>query len=272
MLSVRALDKSFHAGTPDEHLAIAGLDLELKQGDFAVVVGGNGAGKSTLLGLLAGTLSADAGTMFIDGKDVTFEAGHRRARHVARVFQDPAMGTAASLSIAENLAVASLRGQRRSFARGLTPAMSKQFRERLASFGLGLENRMDTQAGLLSGGQRQALALLMAVLRQPRLLLLDEHTAALDPRTAQAVMRVTSEVLARTGVTTLMVTHNMQHALRYGNRLIVLRHGQIVADLTQQQKLGMTVESLIAVFGDQDTGMLHEGPQESSQIPAQERA
>ncbi len=251
MLSARQLHKVFHAGTPDERVAIDDVSLDLKRGDFAVIVGGNGAGKSTLLNMLAGEVRVDGGSILIDGANITPLPTHRRARYVSRVFQDPSVGTAATLSIEENLAVASLRGSSRGFGRGLTSTLREEFRARLATFGLGLENRMTAQAGLLSGGQRQALSLLMAVLREPKLLLLDEHTAALDPRTAEAVMRVTSRVVADAGLTTLMVTHNMHHAISHGNRLIMMQQGRIMADLDVDAKHGMTVERLIAAFEDE---------------------
>jgi putative ABC transport system ATP-binding protein len=251
MLNVYQLQKLFHAGTPDERVAIDGVSLDLAPGDFAVVVGGNGAGKSTLLNMLAGEVIPDSGIIRIDEHEITRLPTHQRAKYIARVFQDPSIGTAAALNIEENLAVASLRGARRTFGRGLTSAMTSEFKARLATFGLGLENRMKAQAGLLSGGQRQALSLLMAVMREPRLLLLDEHTAALDPKTAETVMRVTSRVVAETGLTTLMVTHNMQHAITYGNRLIMMQQGRIIADLSGEQKRGMTVERLVSAFDDE---------------------
>jgi putative ABC transport system ATP-binding protein len=256
MLTIHQLHKSFYVGTPDERVAIDDLSFELKPGDFAVVVGGNGAGKSTLLSMLAGAVKPDHGSIRIDGMDVSRQDTHQRAKYVSRVFQDPSVGTAAALSIQENLAVSALRGMRRTFRRGITPAMMAEFRERLAAFKLGLEDRMGAQAGLLSGGQRQALSLLMAVLREPKLLLLDEHTAALDPRTAEAVMRVTSQVVKETGLTTLMVTHNMQHAIDYGNRLVMMKHGRIVADLNGEQKQRMTVERLVAAFEDESNTLM----------------
>lgn len=255
MLRVDQLRKTFHAGTPDERIAIDGVSLELKRGDFVVVVGGNGAGKSTLLNMLAGEVLPESGSICVDGVDVTALGTHRRAQYIARVFQDPSIGTASALNIEENLAVAGMRGRRRGFSRGLTPGMAAEFKQRLASFGLGLEHRMKAQAGLLSGGQRQALSLLMAVLREPQLLLLDEHTAALDPRTAEAVMQVTSQVVAESGLTTLMVTHNMNHALQYGNRLVMMRHGAVVADLSLEQKRRMTIEKLIAAFDDENPAL-----------------
>lgn len=251
MLDIHQVHKLFHAGTPDERTAIDGVSLTLNRGDFAVVVGGNGAGKSTLLNMLAGEVIPDSGFIRIDGYDITRLPTHKRARHISRVFQDPSVGTAAALSLEENLAVAARRGLSRTFGRGLTAALAAEFRQRLATFGLGLENRTEAQAGLLSGGQRQALSLLMAVLREPQLLLLDEHTAALDPKTAEKVMRVTSQVIAESGLTTLMVTHNMHHAITYGNRLIMMQQGRVIADLDAEQKRGMTIERLVAAFDDE---------------------
>jgi len=251
LLDAQALHKLFHAGTPDERVAIDGVSLQLQPGDFAVVVGGNGAGKSTLLNMVAGEVTPDAGRMRIGEEDVTSLATHQRARLVSRVFQDPSIGTAAALSIEENLAVADRRGARRGFGRALTPTLATEFHDRLATFGLGLEKRMGAQAGLLSGGQRQALSLLMAVLRAPRLLLLDEHTAALDPKTAETVMRVTRQVVEEANLTTLMVTHNMHHAITHGNRLIMMKQGRIVADIRGEQKRSMTVERLVSAFDDE---------------------
>lgn len=251
LLTAERINKTFHAGTVDERVALTDVSLKLSPGDFAVVVGGNGAGKSTFLNMLAGEVIPDSGVVSIDGRDITALPTHRRAKYIARVFQDPSVGTAAALSLEENLAVANLRGLGRSFGRGLTHAQADAFRERIASFNLGLENRMKTQASLLSGGQRQALSLLMAVLQRPLLLLLDEHTAALDPRTAAIVMRVTEQVVREAGLTTLMVTHNMHHALDYGNRLVMMREGRIVGDLTGDAKRAMTMERLTATFDEE---------------------
>lgn len=250
MLEIHRLHKIFHAGTPDERVAIDDVSLTLERGDFAVVVGGNGAGKSTLLNMIAGEALPDSGFLRIDDHEITRLPTHKRARYVSRVFQDPAVGTAAALSIEENLSVAARRGLPRTFGRGITSALSAEFQTRLASFGLGLESRMKAQAGLLSGGQRQALSLLMAVYNKPELLLLDEHTAALDPKTAEKVMQVTSQVVAESGLTTLMVTHNMHHAITYGNRLIMMQQGRILADLSGQRKQSMTAERLVAAFDD----------------------
>jgi putative tryptophan/tyrosine transport system ATP-binding protein len=251
MLSVEQISKTFHPGTVDERIALTDVSLKLQGGDFAVVVGGNGAGKSTFLNMLAGEVIPDSGVIAIDGKEITTLPTHQRAKYISRVFQDPSIGTATALSLEENLAVANLRGLKRGFGRGLTRVQSEAFRERMASFDLGLEKRMKATASLLSGGQRQALSLLMAVLQRPQLLLLDEHTAALDPRTAAIVMRVTEQVVREAGLTTLMVTHNMQHALDYGNRLVMMRDGRIVGDLTGDAKRAMTMEKLMATFNEE---------------------
>lgn len=251
MLSVEKVCKTFHAGTVDERIALTDVSLKLAAGDFAVVVGGNGAGKSTFLNMLAGEVSPDSGVIAVNGSDVTALPTHKRAQHIARVFQDPSIGTAAALSLEENLAVANLRGRKRGFGLGMTRAQAESFRDRLASFDLGLEKRMKAKASLLSGGQRQALSLLMSVLQRPELLLLDEHTAALDPRTAAIVMRVTEQVVREENLTTLMVTHNMQHALDYGNRLVMMRDGRIVGDLTGDAKRAMTMDKLMATFNEE---------------------
>ena len=250
LLSVERTSKTFHAGTFDERVALTDVSLKLMPGDFAVVVGGNGAGKSTFLNMLAGEVIPDLGMIAIDGREITTLPTYRRAKYIARVFQDPSIGTAAALSLEENLAVANQRGLARSFGRGLTRAQAEAFHERIASFDLGLEKRMKAQASLLSGGQRQALSLLMAVLQRPQLLLLDEHTAALDPRTAAIVMRVTEQVVREAKLTTLMVTHNMQHALDFGNRLVMMRDGRIVGDLGGEAKRAMTMERLMATFNE----------------------
>jgi len=250
MLSVEKISKTFHAGTVDERIALTDVSLKLAAGDFAVVVGGNGAGKSTFLNMLAGEVMPDSGVIVVDGSAVTTLPTHKRAKYISRVFQDPAIGTAAALSLEENLAVANMRGRKRGFSLGLTRALSEDFHQRLASFDLGLEKRLKAKASLLSGGQRQALSLLMAVLQRPQLLLLDEHTAALDPRTAAIVMRVTEQVVRESRLTTLMVTHNMQHALDYGNRLVMMRDGQIVGDLSVDAKRAMTMEKLMATFNE----------------------
>ncbi|MBL8378067.1 MAG: ATP-binding cassette domain-containing protein [Burkholderiales bacterium] len=256
MIEARGLCKAFHRGSADERLALDGIDLALAPGDFAVVIGSNGAGKSTLLNALAGEVVLDSGTVAVDGIDLTRLPTHRRARWIARVFQDPAIGTAGTLTIEENLAVAESRGRTRSLGMALSTAGRARYRELLAGIGLGLESRLTTRVSLLSGGQRQALALVMAVMGQPSLLLLDEHTAALDPRTAQAVMQATLAAVTDAHLTTLMVTHNMGSALAYGNRLIMMRDGRIVLDVAGAEKAALTVEALIARFHLSDDKLL----------------
>jgi len=248
MLNASALRKAFHPGTPNERVALSDVSLALAPGDFAVVVGGNGAGKSTLLNAIAGEVQVDRGSIAIADRDVTREPTHKRAALIGRVFQDPLVGTAGAMSIEENLALAERRGRRNGLRFGLTAAARRRYRERLAPFGLGLENNMGQKVELLSGGQRQSLALLMAVLTTPRLLLLDEHTAALDPRTAETVMQATIAAVQRAGLTTLMVTHNMAHALAYGNRLIMMMEGRIIYEASGAEKTGLTIESLVRRF------------------------
>ncbi len=248
MLSARSLRKAFHAGTPNERVALNDITLSLAPGDFAVVVGGNGAGKSTLLNAIAGEVQIDAGNIEIAAKDVTREPTWRRAAWVSRVFQDPLVGTAGAMTIEENLALAERRGRRNGLRLGLSTPARARYRDRLAALGLGLEYRMNQKVELLSGGQRQSLALLMAVLTTPKLLLLDEHTAALDPRTADNVMKATIAAVEQERLTTLMVTHNMEHALRYGNRLIMMMEGRIAYMADAAEKAGLTVESLVKRF------------------------
>jgi len=255
-LTASGLRKIFHAGSADERVALDGVSLTLAPGDFAVVIGSNGAGKSTLLNALAGEVRLDAGSVTIGTDDLTPLPTHRRARWISRVFQDPLIGTAASMTIEENLAVAESRGE----VRTLAPALSRNGRARhsalLSSLGLGLESRLGTKVSMLSGGQRQALALLMAVMKRPALLLLDEHTAALDPRTAEAVMNATLAAIEGAQLTTLMVTHNMNHALRFGNRLLMMHAGRVVLDVSGEQKSQLTVEGLVEKFHLVDDKML----------------
>ena len=248
MLSVRGACKTFHSGTPDERRALVEVDLTLAEGDFCIVIGSNGAGKSTLLNAVAGKQKLDSGKIVIDGKDVTALPVHQRARFIARVFQDPMVGTAPTMTVAENLLLAELRGKRTRLIPGLTAERRRAYCERLASLALDLEERLDAPVGLLSGGQRQSLALLMAVSTRPRLLLLDEHIAALDPRTADAVMHTTVEAIARHRLTVMMVTHNMSHAVAYGDRLVMMDQGKIHLEIGGAEKRRATVESLIDRF------------------------
>ena len=259
MLELKNLYKTFNAGTVNEKRAIDGLDLTLEDGDFVTIIGGNGAGKSTTLNLIAGVFPADQGSIILDGVDITRLPEHKRAKYLGRVFQDPMMGTAATMGIEENLALANRRGQRRTLRPGITAQEREKFRKQLAALGLGLEDRMTSKVGLLSGGQRQALTLLMATLKKPRLLLLDEHTAALDPKTADKVLQITEEIVARDKLTTLMVTHNMKHAIQYGNRLIMMDAGKVVVDIRGEEKKNLTVRDLLEKFKvDNDRMLLSE--------------
>ena len=259
MLELKNLYKTFNAGTVNEKRAIDGLDLTLEDGDFVTIIGGNGAGKSTTLNLIAGVFPADQGSIILDGVDITRLPEHKRAKYLGRVFQDPMMGTAATMGIEENLALANRRGQRRTLRPGITAQEREKFRKQLAALGLGLEDRMTSKVGLLSGGQRQALTLLMATLKKPRLLLLDEHTAALDPKTADKVLQITEEIVARDKLTTLMVTHNMKHAIQYGNRLIMMDAGKVVVDIRGEEKKNLTVRELLEKFKiDNDRMLLSE--------------
>ena len=248
MLELIGLYKTFNPGTVNEKRAINGLNLTLEDGDFVTIIGGNGAGKSTTLNLIAGAIPADQGTIRLDGVDLTRLPEHKRAKYLGRVFQDPMMGTAATMGIEENLALASRRGKSRGLRRGITNQERELFREKLAALDLGLENRMTSRVGLLSGGQRQALTLLMAALQQPKLLLLDEHTAALDPRTAAKVLDLSDRIVQEHGLTTLMITHNMKDAIAHGNRLIMMDAGQVVVDVSGEEKKKLTVPDLLAMF------------------------
>lgn len=253
MLEVKEIWKTFNAGTVNEKVALQGVDLTLEDGDFVTVIGGNGAGKSTLLNAVAGVWPVDSGSISIGGVDVTHLAEHKRAQYIGRVFQDPMMGTAATMQIEENLALAARRGQRRRLAPGITKAERETYRELLKTLDLGLEDRLTSKVGLLSGGQRQALTLLMASLKKPKLLLLDEHTAALDPKTAAKVLDATERIVQRDKLTTLMITHNMRDAIAHGNRLIMMYEGRIALDIAGEAKKKLTVEDLLAKFG-QATG------------------
>ena len=248
MLELKNIHKTFNPGTVNAKKALDGLNLMLNDGDFVTVIGGNGAGKSTMLNAISGTFAVDEGQILLDGKDITRLPEHKRAQYLGRVFQDPMMGTAATMQIEENLALAARRGQRRTLRPGITRAERENYREQLKILDLGLEDRLTAKVGLLSGGQRQALTLLMATLRQPKLLLLDEHTAALDPKTAAKVLEATERIVSRSGLTTLMITHNMRDAIHYGNRLLMLHNGRIVLDISGEEKARLTVPDLLALF------------------------
>jgi len=248
LLRLENVSKIFNPGTVNERVALAGISLEIQAGDFVTIIGSNGAGKSTLLNVVAGVYPVDAGRLYLGGQDITGWPEHRRARFIGRVFQDPLLGTAASMTVEENLAMALRRGERRRLKKGVTAADRAFFREKLAEMGLGLENRLEEKVRLLSGGQRQALTLLMATLKKPELLLLDEHTAALDPKTAEKVLDLTVQLVEEHRLTTLMVTHNMQQALRAGNRTLMMDEGRIILDLRDQAKQRTTVADLLALF------------------------
>lgn len=248
MLDVKDIFKTFNKGTVNEKKALQGLNLHLNDGDFVTVIGGNGAGKSTMLNAIAGVWPVDSGSIVIDGIDVTKQPEYKRAKYIGRVFQDPMTGTAANMQIEENLAIASRRGKFPSLAWSSKAKQKDLFREMLAELDLGLEDRLTSKVGLLSGGQRQAITLLMATLNQPKLLLLDEHTAALDPKTASKVLELTERIVTRDKLTTLMITHNMKDALRYGNRLIMLHNGNIIIDVAGEEKARLDVPDLLKMF------------------------
>lgn len=248
MLCVKEIHKTFNAGTVNEKKALNGLSLTLEEGDFVTVIGGNGAGKSTMLNAIAGVWTVDEGKITIDGIDVTRLPEHKRAKYLGRVFQDPMTGTAANMQIEENLALAARRGARRTLRIGITQKEREEYKDKLKILGLGLENRMTSKVGLLSGGQRQALTLLMATLQKPRLLLLDEHTAALDPKTAAKVLEATDLIVGRDNLTTIMITHNMKDAIAHGNRLIMLHEGHVIYDVKGEEKKNLKVSDLLAKF------------------------
>ena len=248
MLDLIGVKKTFNPRTVNEKVALAGVDLHLNDGDFVTVIGGNGAGKSTTLNAIAGVWPVDEGKIIIDGQDITNLSEHRRAALLGRVFQDPMTGTAATMQIEENLALAARRGEKRSLRAGITRAEREEYREKLKMLGLGLEDRMTSKVGLLSGGQRQALTLLMATLKKPKLLLLDEHTAALDPRTADKVLTLSKKIIEENSLMTMMVTHNMRDAIAYGNRLIMMHEGRVILDIAGEEKKNLTVENLLEQF------------------------
>ena len=254
MLRVENVWKTFNAGTVNEKTALAGLNLHLNEGDFVTVIGGNGAGKSTMLNAVAGVWPVDEGKIFIDSVDVTKLPEHKRAAYLGRVFQDPMTGTAAGMQIEENLALAARRGAKRFLKPGITQKEREYYKERLSSLGLGLEDRLTSKVGLLSGGQRQALTLLMATLKKPRLLLLDEHTAALDPKTAAKVLDATDRIVGEDHLTTLMITHNMKDAIAHGNRLIMMYEGHVIYDVAGEEKKNLKVSDLLAKFEEVSGG------------------
>ena len=256
MLDINRIYKTFNAGTVNEKRALSGLDLHLQEGDFVTVIGGNGAGKSTMLNAIAGTWLVDEGSIVIDGIDVTRLSEHKRAKYLGRVFQDPMTGTAASMQIEENLALAARRGKSRTLRIGITAKEREEYRQQLKILELGLENRLTTSVGLLSGGQRQALTLLMATLQKPKLLLLDEHTAALDPKTAAKVLEVTDKIVSRDNLTTIMITHNMKDAIAHGNRLVMMHEGHIIYDVVGEEKKNLTVADLLKKFEEASGGEL----------------
>lgn len=248
MLTVSNVYKTFNKGTINEKKALRGLNLHLKEGDFVTVIGGNGAGKSTMLNMISGVYPIDAGKIILNGEDISQLPEHRRAKYLGRVFQDPMFGTAAGMQIDENLALAYRRGEKRGLGWGVTKEETEFYAERLKILGLGLEDRMTSKVGLLSGGQRQALTLLMATLKNPALLLLDEHTAALDPKTAKTVLEITDKIVTENNLTTLMITHNMKDALRHGNRIIMMHEGHIIFDAEGEEKAKLTVQDLLEKF------------------------
>lgn len=250
MLELNNIYKTFNAGTVNEKKALNGLCLTLNDGDFVTVIGGNGAGKSTMLNMIAGAYPVDSGSIIIDGMDVTKLPDYKRAKYLGRVFQDPMMGTAADMWIEENMALAARRGQPRTLRWAITKKERETFKQMLTELDLGLENRLSTKVGLLSGGQRQALTLLMAVMKKPKLLLLDEHTAALDPKTASKVLALSEKFIYEEKLTALMVTHNMKDAIAYGNRLIMMNNGNIILDVSGDKKKKLTVEYLLEAFSN----------------------
>lgn len=248
MLELQGITKIFNQGTVNEKTALNNLSLTLNDGDFVTVIGGNGAGKSTMLNAIAGVWKLNSGKILVDGEDITSKAEHRRAQYFGRVFQDPMLGTSADMQIVENLSLAYRRGKLRSLKWAITRSEKEFYKEQLKRFDLGLEDRLTDKVGLLSGGQRQALTLLMATMKRPKMLLLDEHTAALDPKTAAKVLAITEEIVNEAQLTTLMITHNMRDAIRYGNRLIMMHEGKVIYDVSGEEKKNLTVEDLLKKF------------------------
>ncbi|MFV0381026.1 MAG: ABC transporter ATP-binding protein [Breznakia sp.] len=258
MLNIKQVSKTFHLGTANEKKAIDKVDLTLETGDFVSVIGGNGAGKSTLLNLIAGVYPIDCGTIHLADENISLYPEYKRSKLIGRVFQDPMMGTAADMGIDENLAMANRRGKARGLRWGISSNEHTTFKTHLEKFDLGLENRLDAKVGLLSGGQRQALTLLMATVQKPKLLLLDEHTAALDPKTAKKVLELTDEIIKEKNLTAFMVTHNMKDAITYGNRLIMMDKGKIIFDIKGEAKKKLTVRDLLTKFESATGEALHD--------------
>ncbi len=254
MLEIKDVHKTFNAGTINEKVALDGVNLNLNPGDFVTIIGGNGAGKSTTLNAIAGVWPIDQGQIIIDGTDISGLSEHKRAAYLGRVFQDPMVGTAATMSIEENMAIAARRGQKRGFGWGITKQERDDFREKLKELDLGLEERLSSRVGLLSGGQRQAVTLLMATLKHPKLLLLDEHTAALDPKTAAKVLGLSDKLIQENNLTAMMVTHNMKDAIAHGNRLIMMHEGKIIYDVSGEEKKNLHVSDLLAKFEEVSDG------------------
>ena len=253
-LEIQDVHKVFNRGTINEKVALNGVNLNLNPGDFVTIIGGNGAGKSTTLNAIAGVWPIDSGKIIIDGTDITNLPEHKRAKYLGRVFQDPMTGTAATMDIEENMAIALRRGEKRILRWGVSREDRELFREKLQTLGLGLEDRMTSKVGLLSGGQRQAITLLMAALKQPKLLLLDEHTAALDPKTAAKVLEISDKIIAENQLTAMMVTHNMKDAIVHGNRLIMMHEGKVIYDVAGEEKKNLQVKDLLAKFEEVSGG------------------
>ena len=248
MLEIRNISKTFNKGTINEKKALDGVNLNLNPGDFVTIIGGNGAGKSTTLNAIAGAWYVDSGQIIVDGTDITRLPEHKRAAYLGRVFQDPMTGTASTMSIEENMAIAARRGERRGLRWGISKKEREEYKRQLRELNLGLEDRLSSKVGLLSGGQRQAITLLMAAARKPKLLLLDEHTAALDPKTAAKVLEISDKIIAEHGLTAMMVTHNMKDAIAHGNRLIMMHEGKIIYDVSGEEKKKLHVSDLLAKF------------------------
>lgn len=253
-LEINDVHKVFNRGTINEKIALDGVNLKLNDGDFVTIIGGNGAGKSTTLNAIAGVWPVDYGKIVIDGNDITGLSEHKRAVYLGRVFQDPMTGTAATMDIEENMAIAHRRGEKRTLRWGISKAERELFRDKLSTLGLGLEDRMTSKVGLLSGGQRQAITLLMASLKQPKLLLLDEHTAALDPKTAAKVLEISDKIIAENHLTAMMVTHNMKDAIAHGNRLVMMHEGKVIYDVSGDEKKNLHVKDLLAKFEEVSGG------------------